>query len=199
MTITVDNWLILFHDVCIVSANPIKKNLKRNTCLTLRLAFGYLFCAKKRRLFFGPSNVVSFFPGACGPTVLLIVVVCCASWHLHVVSSSHLHIFSSSHLHIFTSVHLLLFSPSHFLIFSSALHIFPLTLLPSYLLALLPSCPLLFPSFSRLKRGAVPTTHHEMQPTLSHEMRGSVVKIWHEIAIFKCPVAQRKFYRSKLW
>ena len=82
------------------------------------------------------------------------------SSHL-LMSSSHLHIFTS-HPHIFTSSHLHIFLSSH-LLTSSHLQIFHL--LPScFRLALLPSCPLFLFSISLLRRGAVPTRHHETQP-----------------------------------
>ena len=97
-----------------------------------------------------------------------------SSSHLHIFTSSDLLSFASSHLRIFTSSHLLIFSSSHLhILTSSHLPIFSLSLalLPSFS-CFLPSCPLLSPSFSfsLLRRGAVPTRHHQMQPFL-HETR----------------------------
>ena len=106
--------------------------------------------------------------------------------HLHIWTSSDLHIFSSSHLHvfIFTSSHLRIFTSSHLHIFSSCLLALlppcPLAFLPSCPLALLPSC-LSFFSISLLRREAVPTRHHEMQPFCTKW--GSIVKNWGKIAI----------------
>ena len=124
-----------------------------------------------------------------------------SSSHLHiftysclVFTSSHLHIFSSSHLHIFLSSHLLIFTSAHLLIFtfsshllhisftSSHLHIFltssssHLHILPFCALALLPSS-LSFLSISLLRRGAVPTRRHKMQPFRGrNEVRSSKTK-----------------------
>ena len=118
------------------------------------------------------QNIMIFYvfsPGASERRVLLMVEVC----H-HIFSSSHLHrIFSSSHLLIFTSCHIF----SHLLIFTSSL---------SCSLALLPSCPLALFSlllFYLLRRGAVPTRQHEMQPFRTKW--GTIGRNWSKIAIFK--------------
>ena len=76
--------------------------------------------------------------------------------------SSHLHIFSSSHLlslALLPSCLLALLLSCSFALLPSC----PLALLPSCPLALLPSS-LSFFSISLLRRGAVPTRRHEMQP-----------------------------------
>ena len=119
------------------------------------------------------------------------------SFHLHIFSSSHLLIFTSSHLHIFSSSHLLIFTSSHLHIFLSS-HLLIFIFLYSHLLiftsshlriftscpfALLPSCPFLSPSL--LRRGAVPTRRHEMQPFRTKW--GSIGKNWGKIAILKRP------------
>ena len=122
------------------------------------------------------------------------------SYHLHIFLSSHLLIFSSSHLLIFTSSYLLIFTPSYLHIFlSSHLHIFSsshLVIFTSSHLLSFTSCPfaLLFScsfalfsflSISLLRRGAVPTRRHEMQPFRTKW--GSIVKNWGKIATFKRP------------
>ena len=115
-----------------------------------------------------------------------------SSSHLLIFASSHLHIFTSSHLHVFSSSHLLTFTSSHLTFTSFHLHIFScsLALLPSCSLALLPSCPLaLLPSslsfyyISLLRREAVPTRRHEMQPFRTKW--GSTGENCSKIAIFK--------------
>ena len=105
-------------------------------------------------------------------------IIIFTSSHLLIFTSSHLHIFSSSHLLIFTSshLHLLIFKPSHL----SHLHIF--SLLPYCPLLLLPS-PLSFFSISLLRRGAVPTKRHEMQPFRTKW--GSIVNNCGKIAVFQ--------------
>ena len=122
------------------------------------------------------------------------------SSHLHTFSSSHLPISSSSNLLIFTSSHLHIFSllPSCSLALLPSLSLScPLTFLPSCPLAFLPSGPLAlllscllallpsslsFFSISLLRRGAVPTRRHEMQPFRTK--LGSVGKKWLKIAIW---------------
>ena len=115
----------------------------------------------------GDVEMSPFFPRASERRALRKVKVC----H-HIFSSSHLLIFSSSLLHIFTSSQLHIFS---------LLPSCPLALLLSCFLAFLPSCPLallpsslFFLSISLLRRGAVPTRRHEMQPFRTK--RGSIVK-----------------------
>ena len=116
--------------------------------------------------------------------------------HIFSSSSSHLHIFSFSHLYIFifTSSHLPIFTSSYVHIFSSShLHIFSSSL--SGPLALLPSCFLALFSLlliSLLRRGAVPTRRHEMQPFRTKW--GSIVKNYSEMAILKC---RSRLFRTK--
>ena len=134
---------------------------------------------------------IFFFPRASKRRVFLIVEVCHYLFSSsHLLDSAHPQIFSSSHFlksshpqmfshlliftssYIFSSSHLLIFtsspifSSSYFLIcttsyiFSSS-HILTSSL--SCPVALLPFCPLLSFLFL-LRRGAVPTRRHEMQP-----------------------------------
>ena len=65
--------------------------------------------------------LVGFFRRAFERRVLLKVVVCYTSSHVHIfITSSHLIIFTSSHLLIFTSSHLIIFTSSHLLISTSS-------------------------------------------------------------------------------
>ena len=110
------------------------------------------------------------------------------SSHLHIFSSSHLLIFTSSHVHNLSSSHLHIFFTSSHLDISSHLHIFftssHLHILPFRPLALLPSS-LSFLSISLLRRGAVPTRRHEMQPFRTKW--GWIVKKCAKLAILKRP------------
>ena len=155
----------------------------------------YLHIFSSSHLHFFTSSHLLIFSSSSSHLLIfssshLLHIFCTSSsltYHIFFTSSSHLHIFSSSHLLIF------IFTSSHLHIFTSC----PFALLLSCSLALLPSF-LSFFSISLLRRGAVPTRRHEMQPFRTKW--GSIVKSWRKISIFKCrsqPFARNEIRSAK--